>query len=107
MTPWRGDPRAAVPLAVAAATTLVHPARWRWFVSGSVAAYALTPAAGPRSRRTSTQSRTDLAETVRVRGDSWSRKTPRDSTVLVNSGRTAALQSITDRPDSAICGLDR
>jgi hypothetical protein len=45
MTPWRGDPRAAVPLAVAAAATLVHPAWWRWFVSGSVAAYALTPAA--------------------------------------------------------------
>jgi hypothetical protein len=42
-----------------------------------------------------------------VRGDSWSRKTPRDSTVLVNSGRTAALQAITDRPNSAICGLDR
>jgi hypothetical protein len=45
MTPWRGDGRAAVPLVVAAAATLVHPAWWRWFVSGSVAAYALTPAA--------------------------------------------------------------
>jgi hypothetical protein len=45
MTPWRGDRRAAVPLLVAAAATLLHPAWWQWFVSGSVAAYALTPAA--------------------------------------------------------------
>jgi len=45
MTPWRGDRRGAVPLVVAAAATLVHPVWWRWFVSGAVAAYALTPAA--------------------------------------------------------------
>ena len=45
MTPWRGDRRAAVPLIAAAAATLVRPAWWQWFVSGSVAAYALTPAA--------------------------------------------------------------
>jgi hypothetical protein len=45
MTPWRGDRRAAVPLVMAAAATLLRPAWWQWFVSGSVAAYALTPGA--------------------------------------------------------------
>jgi glutathione synthase/RimK-type ligase-like ATP-grasp enzyme len=41
--PWRGDRRAAVPLVVAALATLARPAAYRWFVSGSVSAYALTP----------------------------------------------------------------
>ena len=45
MTPWRGDRRAAIPLVVASFATLVRPASWQWFASGSVAAYALTPAA--------------------------------------------------------------
>jgi hypothetical protein len=45
MTPWRDDARAAIPLVMAAATTLLRPAWWQWFVSGSVSAYALTPAA--------------------------------------------------------------
>jgi hypothetical protein len=52
MTPWRGDRRATVPLVAAAAVTLVRPAWWQWFVSGSVAAYALTRRPGRRSRRT-------------------------------------------------------
>ena len=45
MTPWKGDRRAAIPLVVASTLTLVRPAWWEWFVSGSVEAYALTPAA--------------------------------------------------------------
>lgn len=45
MTPWRNDRRAAIPLVIAAAATLLRPASWRWFVSGSVSAYALTPEA--------------------------------------------------------------
>jgi ATP-grasp domain len=45
MTPWRGDRLSAVPLVMAAATTLIRPSWWQWFVSGSVSAYALTPAA--------------------------------------------------------------
>jgi hypothetical protein len=45
LTPARGDPLAVVPVAAAAAATLVAPAASRWFTGGSVAAYALTPAA--------------------------------------------------------------
>jgi ATP-grasp domain len=45
MTPWRGDRLSAVPLVAAAATTLTCPSWWKWFVSGSVSAYALSPAA--------------------------------------------------------------
>ena len=44
LTPIRHDPRTAIPVALAAATTLAWPHVWRWFVSGSVEAYALTPA---------------------------------------------------------------
>ncbi len=45
LTPWRGDLRAVTPVAAAAVATLVRPAWWRWFTSGSVSSYALTPAA--------------------------------------------------------------
>jgi glutathione synthase/RimK-type ligase-like ATP-grasp enzyme len=53
LTPVRGDPFAAVPVLAAAAATLASPGASRWFTDGSVAAYALTPAAwraiaGPR-----------------------------------------------------------
>ncbi len=44
MTPWRGDRRSAIPLVMASVATLVRPAAWQWFSTGSVAAYALTPA---------------------------------------------------------------
>lgn len=50
LTPVRGDPLAAVPVALAAVATLVRPATWRWFASGSVAGYALTPQAWTRIR---------------------------------------------------------
>jgi hypothetical protein len=43
LTPTAGDWRAGVPVAVAAAALLVRPASWRWFASGAVANYALTP----------------------------------------------------------------
>jgi hypothetical protein len=45
LTPIRGDPRAAIPLALAAAATLVRPASWEWFVSASVQNYSLTASA--------------------------------------------------------------
>ena len=45
LTPGRGDPLAALPVAVTALVTLVRPAAWRHFTGGSVSAYALTPAA--------------------------------------------------------------
>ena len=38
------DPLAAVPLVLAGTATLVRPSTWTWFSSGSVAAYALSPA---------------------------------------------------------------
>jgi hypothetical protein len=44
LTPIRRDSRTAIPVALAAATTIIWPPAWRWFVSGSVEAYALTPA---------------------------------------------------------------
>jgi biotin carboxylase len=44
LTPVRGDPKAALPVLMAALAVLIRPALWRWFASGSVAAYALTPA---------------------------------------------------------------
>jgi hypothetical protein len=44
LTPLRHDPRSGVLLAVAAAATVIRPRAWKWFASGSVAAYALTPA---------------------------------------------------------------
>ncbi|TXK41036.1 hypothetical protein [Nonomuraea sp. C10] len=37
------DPRAMALVAAAAGATLVRPAAWRWFASGSVTAYALEP----------------------------------------------------------------
>ncbi len=43
MTPL-GDLPAAVPLAMAAATTIVSPGTWRWWAHGSVENYALSPA---------------------------------------------------------------
>jgi hypothetical protein len=45
LTPAHRDVRAAVPLVIASAATLVDPAAWRWFASGAVANYALTPEA--------------------------------------------------------------
>jgi hypothetical protein len=42
LTPLRSDPLAAVPVAIAAASTLIRPASWRAFTSGSVNGYALT-----------------------------------------------------------------
>ncbi|MEV0386728.1 hypothetical protein [Nonomuraea sp. NPDC050643] len=38
------DSRSALLLALALGATLARPASWRWFASGSVAAYALSPA---------------------------------------------------------------
>ena len=43
LTPLRGDPEAAVPLAAAVVATLARPASWRWLSSGAVSGYALTP----------------------------------------------------------------
>ncbi len=43
LTPVRRDPLGALPVAVAAATTLIRPQSWRWFVKESVDSYALTP----------------------------------------------------------------
>jgi biotin carboxylase len=43
LTPLRGDPLAATPLALASIATLVQPTAWRWFASGAVTNYALTP----------------------------------------------------------------
>jgi predicted ATP-grasp superfamily ATP-dependent carboligase len=45
LTPLRGDPLAAIPVAAAALATLAHPASWRLFTDGAVSAYALTPTA--------------------------------------------------------------
>lgn len=44
LTPLRHDIRTAIPVATAAAATLANPATWRWFSSGAVSNYALTPA---------------------------------------------------------------
>jgi biotin carboxylase len=43
LTPVRGDPLAGVPLALASVATIVRPAAWRWFATGAVSNYALTP----------------------------------------------------------------
>jgi biotin carboxylase len=43
LTPLRHDLRAAVPLVAASLATLVSPGTWRWFSSGAVSNYALTP----------------------------------------------------------------
>lgn len=42
LTPLRADPMAAVPVAIAAASTLIRPATWHGFAAGSVRGYALT-----------------------------------------------------------------
>jgi glutathione synthase/RimK-type ligase-like ATP-grasp enzyme len=44
LTPVHGDPAAALPVLLAALAMLIRPVLWRWFASGSVAGYALTPA---------------------------------------------------------------
>jgi hypothetical protein len=44
LTPLRHDLRAAIPVAAAALATLTRPTTWRWFSSGAVTNYALTPA---------------------------------------------------------------
>jgi hypothetical protein len=45
LTPVTGDPIAAVPVIAATLFTLVRPALWRFFHSGAVGPYALTPEA--------------------------------------------------------------
>jgi len=44
LTPKTSDPRAIVPVVMAAASTLVRPSSWSWFASGSVTNYALSDA---------------------------------------------------------------
>jgi hypothetical protein len=48
LTPTRRDPQAVSQIALAAAVNLIRPDTWRWFASGSVTAYALTPAGWSR-----------------------------------------------------------
>jgi biotin carboxylase len=48
LTPASRDPQALVPLVAAIAATLIRPASWRWFESGAVSTYALTPGAWRR-----------------------------------------------------------
>jgi len=45
LTPVSGDPIAAVPVVAAAVFTLAQPSLWRFFHSGAVGPYALTPEA--------------------------------------------------------------
>ena len=45
LTPLHHDPLASLPVAIAATATLIQPGTWHHFTSGSVEAYALTPAA--------------------------------------------------------------
>jgi hypothetical protein len=44
LTPVRRDLRAAIPVVMAVAATVIHPASWRQFTSSSVASYSLSPA---------------------------------------------------------------
>jgi hypothetical protein len=44
LTPKARDPKAIVPVVMAAASTLVRPRSWSWFASGSVTNYALSDA---------------------------------------------------------------
>ncbi len=44
LTPVRHDLRTAIPVVVAALATAASPPSWRWFSSGAVTNYALTPA---------------------------------------------------------------
>ena len=43
LTPARRDPLGILPVALASLATLVRPASWSWFTSGSVENYALSP----------------------------------------------------------------
>jgi predicted ATP-grasp superfamily ATP-dependent carboligase len=45
LTPLHHDLRSAIPVAAAALGTLASPTTWRWFSSGAVSSYALTPEA--------------------------------------------------------------
>jgi hypothetical protein len=45
LTPFRHDPLTIAPVAIAVFATMIRPATWRHLTSGSVKAYALTPAA--------------------------------------------------------------
>jgi hypothetical protein len=45
LTPGGGDPLAALPVAVTGLATLIRPALWRYFTSGSTGAFSLTPEA--------------------------------------------------------------
>jgi hypothetical protein len=44
LTPVRGDPGAALPVAMAVAATLIKPSASQWFTGGSVRSYSLSPA---------------------------------------------------------------
>ncbi len=52
LTPLREDFRASVPIVLAATSTLVRPATWRWFVVAPSRRTHSRPAAGTRSSRT-------------------------------------------------------
>jgi hypothetical protein len=43
LTPIQDDLRTILPVAAASIATLAHPNTWRWFSSGAVSNYALTP----------------------------------------------------------------
>jgi hypothetical protein len=44
LTPVRRDPAATVPVTMTVAATVAWPATWRFFTSGGVASYSLSPA---------------------------------------------------------------
>jgi len=48
LTPLRGDPLAAVPVAAALLVTLISPKLWKAFHTGAVSSYSLTPVAWDR-----------------------------------------------------------
>ena len=57
LTPRGGDLLAGLPVALTALATLVRPAAWRYFTSGGVGAYSLSPAAWEELRRADYSSR--------------------------------------------------
>ncbi len=57
LTPRGGDLLAGLPVALTALATLVRPAAWRYFTSGGVGAYSLSPAAWEELRRAGYSSR--------------------------------------------------
>ena len=61
LTPGGGDLLAGLPVALTALATLVRPAAWRSFASGSTGAYSLTPAAWAELRRAGAAVGADLA----------------------------------------------